>query len=564
MSTALACGNTERGESPPAEAPDDEPDAGPPDSWHSRKFVDVTEQAGIDYEYAPVELLCGGCIPPQVMMGGAAAADYDEDGWVDLFVTRLDAPNILYQNRGDGTFEDVTDRVGLGGTLRSNGAVWADIDNDGDLDLFISIVELTADELGQGRYRLFINDDGKFTDEAVERGVSREGQQVHRGWSAAFGDYDRDGFLDLHLTEWLPRSAIPEGSPVDFNTRLLHNLGGDDPGYFEDTTTMAGVDQADVHPSGVYSFTSAFTDLDGDGWPDLAVAGDFGTSRLFWNNADGTFSDGTRDSNVGTDENGMGIALGDYDRDGDLDWFVSSISCDADCPAARAGTGVGISGNRLYRNEGGRHFTDATDAAGVRDGYWGWGTQFFDYDNDCDLDLILTNGYTFPADIYEQFYQDPMVFWENDGTGEFRERSKQVGLTGTGSGKGLLVFDFDNDGDLDVFVVNNTGPNQLLRNDGGAENGWLEVRLTGTSSNHFGVGARVTVESDGQPPQLRELRSGGQFLGQNGYALHFGLGKLAESPYRLRVTWPSGIEQVVREVEPNQLVDVTEPSDSRP
>jgi hypothetical protein len=384
---------------------------------------------------------------------------------------------------------------------------------------------------------------------------------VHRGWSATFGDYDRDGYLDLHLTEWLPHSAIPEGKTPDFNARLFRNLGTENPGYFEDTTEAAGVDQSLVNASGVYTFASAFADLDADGWPDLAVAGDFGTSRLFWNNGDGTFVDGTEASGVGTDENGMGIALGDHDLDGDLDWFVSSISCPGQCPAAVPETGVGVSGNRLYENRGDRVFVDATDRAGVRDGHWGWGAQFLDYDNDRDLDLIMTNGYTYPVEFYQQFYDDPMMFWQNDGTGSMSEVGSAVGVTGTQSGKGLVVFDYDNDGDQDVFVVNNSGPSQLLRNDGNLGHDFLQVHLTGTQSNRDAVGARVRVEGFSSGTKLvllRELRAGGQFLGQNGHVLHFGLGALTEPIDRVTVLWPSGVEQVLRDVDPNQLLEIIE------
>lgn len=556
---SFGCGRTEQLED---EAPDRA--AGHTAGWHHpdlpdhRQFVDVTLEAGIDYEHAPDYLLCGGCVPPQVMTGGAAASDYDDDGWVDLFVTRLDGPNLLYHNEGDGRFRDVSRDVGLGDSLRSNGAVWADVDNDGDLDLFVSVVELLVEEQGTLYFHLYINDGGQFVDQAIERGVSRRGPQLHRGFTPAFGDYDRDGFLDLYLTEWVPRRAIPDAVPVDFNTRLFRNLGKEQPGYFEDTTDVAGVDQASAHPEGAYSFASAFSDLDDDGWPDLAVVADFGSSRLYWNNGDGTFVDGTQAAGVGTDENGMGIALDDYDQDGDIDWFVSSIACELPCPANISGTGVGVSGNRLYRNEGGRLFTDATDLAELRHGYWGWGTQFFDYDNDRDLDLILTNGYRFPSELYLEFYEDPMRFWENDGSGFFVEQSENLGVSSTASGKGLAVFDYDNDGDLDVFVVNNTGPSQLFRNDGSDERGFLQVRLRGTTSNSHGVGARVTLTSEGLgAPMLRELRASGQFLAQNGYTLHFGLGLGAGRRHELHVRWPSGVEQTV-EVEPNQRIDVIE------
>ncbi len=237
--------------------------------------------------------------------------------------------------------------------------------------------------------------------------------------------------------------------------------------------------------------------MDGDGWQDLVVAGDFNTSRLFWNNRDGTFTDGTDQANVGTDENGMGSAVGDYDGDGDLDWFVTSIHDEKDSCADTL-CSWGGSGNRLYRNEGGRTFSDQTDAAGVRNGGWGWGASFFDYDND---------------------------------------------------------------GDLDLFVVNNAGQPLLYRNDLDSTASWLAVDLVGTLSNRNGIGAKIFVDLDltvTGDELVREIDGGSNFLGQSAFTAHFGLGELDSPIDLIEIRWPGGNVQQLYNVAANQRLTVRE------
>ena len=349
--------------------------------------------------------------------------------------------------------------------------------------------------------------------------------------------------------------------------RLLRNRGAAAPGRFEDVTETAGVSIEHIvgtgknrTTNGVFSFAPRFCDLDNDGWPDLVIASDFSTSRLFWNNGDGTFMDGTASAGVGTDENGMGSAVGDYDADGLLDWFVTSIyDPDDACPRCN----WGASGNRLYRNDGDRRFSHVTDAAGVRNGGWGWGTSFLDYDNDGDLDLIMTNGVDMARedDGERPFRTDPMRLWRNDD-GVFKDVSIPSGITDRQPGKGLLVFDYDNDGDLDVFVVNNPGVPVLYRNDTDGAHGWLRVKLVGTRSNRDGIGARVIVAPDRFDPlraYLREVDGGSNYLGQNERVAHFGLGVVDAPVFRVMVIWPSGAIQELFDVEPNSLLVVVEP-----
>ena len=484
------------------------------------------------------------------MTGGAAAGDFDGDGSTDLLVTRLDGHDLLYRNLGDGTFEEVSAQAGLERwNLQSNGAAWGDIDNDGDLDLFITTV-------GDTRHYLFINDGGVFSEQGIERGVAVDTGDRRIGFSASFGDYDRDGFLDLHVTEWRPSQLVGEAVA---GVRLLRNLGSESPGYFEDVTEAAGVrmegvvsqTQAEL-TEGTFAFGSTFVDLDGDGWPELAVASDFGTSRLFWNNRDGTFTDGTLEANVGTAQNAMGTTFGDYDADGDLDWFVTSIySFSRGSPGGdEEGT---KDGNRLFRNEGGRRFSDATDDADVRDGSWGWGAAFFDADNDGDLDLTMTNGML----MMPGYGADAMRYWENDGRGRFRSMSTASGLDDIEDGKGLLVFDADNDGDLDVFVVNNASEPRFYRNETRGAGRWLRVSLEGTISNRQGLGAQVSVFATGLPEQIREMGVSSHFLGQSEGALHFGLSQA--SSVDLVVRWPaSGLITTLNDVPADSWIRVTE------
>ena len=521
-------------------------------------FSDVTVAAGLTYLQHTAQSPPN-CVFPEPptkcetdrLSGGAAVGDYDRDGWQDLYVTRLDAPDILFRNKGDGSFEDVTVAAGLSTfDLASNGAAFGDVDRDGDLDPFVTVVGAASDSVNSRHY-LFINQgDGSFIEDATSRGADIQPGTQHRGMSVAFGDYDRDGWIDVHVNEWLPVASGPA-------SRLLRNLGDASPGFFEDATIAAGVSL-----DGFNAFSSAFVDLDDDAWPDLVVAADFGTSKLFWNNGDGTFSDGTLAAGVGTDENGMGSTLGDYDGDGDLDWFVTSIFDAAETCSTQT-CNWGYSGNRLYRNDGNRSFTDATDASGVREGFWGWGTAFFDYDNDGDLDLVMTNGVDFPdipADA--AFNNDPMRFWENDGSGIYTETSLLVGLTDTRQGKGLVVFDYDNDGDLDLFIVNNAAGPVLYRNDGGNNADWLRIQTIGTTSNLEGLGAKILVQPVAAGPiQRRDIGVGSHFLGQSERIAHFGLAGPGGAPVHLvTITWPSGQIQNFSNVARNTTLIATEPT----
>jgi hypothetical protein len=299
-----------------------------------------------------------------------------------------------------------------------------------------------------------------------------------------------------------------------------------------------------------YRFSPRFVDLDRDGHQDLAIASDFRTSQLFWNNGDGTFTDGTLPANVGTDNNGMGSTFGDYDGDGDLDWFITNITPDPNVGGPFGGW------NRLFRYDGNRQFTDVTQQAGVRDSRWSWGTTFFDYDNDGDLDLIATNGFTGAG-----WVDDRTFLWQNNN-GVYTDVSDAAGITDTLQGRGLVHLDYDNDGDLDIVIVNNGEAPILYRNDGGNANDHLRLNLEGTASNRDAIGAFITVIPDLAAPTHRmvwEIDGGSSFLSSNERTAHFGLGQSDGTVDLVMIAWPCGLTTQYRSLAANQTVDIVEP-----
>jgi hypothetical protein len=503
-------------------------------AWH---FTDVTAEAGLSYQHG--YLTEPGFREASAGAGGVAAGDYDGDGRVDLYVVRgTIGPNLLFHNRGDGTFEEVGQAAAVALTgVRSSGPLFADLDGDGRLDLFVGGVDGTP-------VSVFRNaGDGTFTDVTAASGIVIPPGRDTFGATAA--DYDRDGDLDLFLTHWVT-------SFFDFtNASSFHLWRNDGAGVFTDVTLPAGI--VPLGPSDTFdSLTANFADIDGDGWPDLLVTGDFFTTRVYRNNRDGTFAFAT-DPSVITDGNGMGAAIGDYDGDGDLDWFVSSIWD----PNGVAEGNWDTTGNRLYRNRGNGTFEDATDAAGVRVGYWGWGSTFQDLDNDGDLDLFEVNGFG-RADIPEtaEFVADPSRLFVNDGAGTFVERAAELGVADTDQGRGVVAFDYDGDGDLDLFVHDSEGPGRLYRNDGGNVLGWLDVSLRGRAPNIEGIGARIRVTANGRT-QLREVRAGSNYVSQDPAVAHFGLGTAPTAT--VEVIWLDGTRSVREKVAANQRLVLDQP-----
>jgi hypothetical protein len=516
------------------------------------EFVDVTIEAGLDLHPgslvgAPVCALddlnapdqTGDYCIPEAYLGAAAAGDYDLDGDLDLYLTRRDGPDRLLANQGDGTFTVID--AGIDVPEPGSSAAWLDVDADGDLDLMVTV-------LGAPHHHLFINaGDGTFADEAIARGVAMDGAHPLVGTGIGAGDYDRDGYLDLFLGEWRPDKHL---GAFGGHNRLLHNLGAASPGVYEDVTDAFGIDLAGLAPivdakDGEYGFAPAFVDFDDDGWPDLALTGDFGTSRLWFNEQGLAFTDVTWDAGVGTERNGMGSTFGDYDGDGDLDWFVSAIWTD-EAPWL---------GHRLYRNEGTRQFTDVTDVYGLRDAGWGWGAAWLDRDHDGDLDLAMAAGWP-----YLGYDADPFRLWDNDGlVGPWPERATELGIDYPAAGRGVLPFDYDGDGDLDLLITGVGREPALYRNDGAAGD-WLQVRAAGVAGDLFGVGVKVAVQvTEAGPVQVRHILGDTQLFGQPPPMAHFGLGEGDEPIASVSVTWPVTGETIVYPDVPRNDVLVVSP-----
>lgn len=481
-------------------------------------FEDATQSAGVTMEHVYVEELHD---PFRQIAGGVASGDVNGNGWPDLYVVGGDgARQYLFLNRGDGTYSEGAHAAGIdfSGQLIS-GPILADTDGDRDLDLFVGTVGFAVDKVP----RLLINDGkGRFIDGSSERRTFPPGPYV----GATFGDYDGDGYLDLFTSHWI---MARDRSELEY---LWRNEGGN---VFRGATNNMGLEIA-VDPdilgaAATMTFTGNFADIDNDGWPDLLVASDYGLSQAFRNLAGITFVDVS--TPVISDENGMGATVGDYDNDGHLDWFVTSIFDPVGDPFGR----WGATGNRLYRNTGAGSFEDTTEVSGVRDGAWGWGACFADFDNDGWLDIFHVNGWY--ATLVDQWVGTPARLFMNNRDGTFTESAQPAGIADRGEGRGVACFDFDRDGDIDVFIANITGPVKLYRNnlDGGGN--FLHVKLVGAPPNTEAIGARISIESAGGLRQIRELRAGSNYLSQDPAVAHFGLDH--ESLVKeVSIRWPFG------------------------
>ena len=484
----------------------------------------LVEGAGLDRQFnsALTEMT-----EAELFSGGLAAADYDADGDVDLYVVGgKSEPNHLFENQGDGTFIDVAASLGVDLLHSGSGPAFSDVDGDGDLDLFIGAVE------GEPYY-LLENREGEYIDVTDASGVAIDTANTV---SATFFDYDSDGYQDLFLAHWgAERETGDDTETVWRNNGDFTFVSASLATGIANGITSLGIDR---------SFTPGFSDIDDDGDRDLLMVSDFNKTQVYVNNGDGTFSN-TTDRKVIVDQAGMGLAIGDYDNDGDMDWFVTSIyNLDEE------GTHFG---NRLYQNHGSVVFEDVTEAAGVADGDWGWATCFADFDNDSYLDIFHVNGW----DRYEDknFTVDQVRFFHSQGDGTFKERATEVGLHDTGQGRGLACFDAERDGDIDLVITNNS-ENHLVyyRNDTENSNHYLGIRLESSGANRFGIGAHITVTTtDGS--QVRELRSGNNYVSQNPFEVHLGLGQAERADVTVR--WPDGEETSAMDVEVDQLLTIT-------
>jgi hypothetical protein len=513
-------------------------------------FANVAREAGLDSV-----TVYGGAASNKYLLEttgtGVAAIDYDGDGRLDLFFVNGStlegfpagrAPtNHLYRNKGDGTFEDVTSKAGLAASGWGQGACVGDYDNDGHDDLFVSY---------WGRNRLYHNrGDGAFDDVTDSAGVANT--RTRWGTGCAFLDYDRDGRLDLFVANYIdldlstaptPDSGLcrykgikvacgPPGLTGGRNA-LYHNRGG---GTFEDVSEQTGITRA----KGTYGLGVSTLDFDNDGWIDLYVANDSNPSALYRNNHDGTFTDigvtsGCAYSQDGKPQAGMGIAIGDYDRNGTMDLFKTNFAGDT---------------STLYSNTGGGFCEDRTFAAGIglNTRWLGWGTGWIDLDNDGWLDLFLTNGHVYPEVSQlrtEAGYKQRKVIYRNLGNGRFADISERLGspVTDPKAGRGSAFGDFDNDGRMDVAIANVNDVPDLFRLTGSAGHHWTTLTLVGTKSNRSAIGARVRCLAGGVT-QWQEVRGGGSYISQNDLRVHFGLGAAARVD-RIEVRWPNGNEEV--------------------
>jgi hypothetical protein len=533
------------------------------------QFVNVAREAGLT-----IPNVWGGADHKRYIIeakgSGLAFFDYDQDGWLDIYLTngtRFDekwAPgqeptSHLYRNNRDGTFTDVTAKSGLARTGWQTGVCVGDYDNDGWDDLFCCF---------WGHNILFHNNgDGTFTDVTRKAGVYDE--RVRWGSGCTFLDYDRDGHLDLFVCNYIQLDPKTTGSPGESascqwkgipvmcgprgltgDTNVLYRNNGD--GTFTDVSQKAGI----LKPGPRYSITAVSTDFDNDGWPDIYVAVDSEPSILFRNNHDGTFTDiavmaGCAYSENGHEQAGMGVGVADYDCDGWFDIFKTNFADDT-C--------------NLYHNNGDGTFSDVTFASGIgiNNQYVAWGCGFVDYDNDGWADIIQVNGHVYPeiaGHAIGQQFKNPRLVYKNLGNGQFKDVSASVGpgIAEHFSSRGAAFGDFDNDGDIDVLVLNMNDVPSLLRNDGGNKQNWIKIKLIGTKCNRTAIGARAHVVT-GNHSQIDEVRSGSSVMSQSDLRLHFGLGK-AQNIDLLEVKWPT-TQKIERftQVKANQILTIREGS----
>jgi enediyne biosynthesis protein E4 len=524
-------------------------------------FRDITDEAGITFEHhsAPEKKYI-----VESMSGGVALFDFDNDGLVDIYLVdslTVDtarnpkaARSALYRNLGNLRFQDVTDKAGVGHPGWGMGVCTADVDGDGFEDLYVTALG------GNHLYRN--NHDGAFADITEKAGVAGG------GWSAGcgFADYDRDGRLDLFVSRYvkLDLDNLPEfgkgktcehrGIKVQCGPRglpgmtdlLFHNEGN---GRFTEVGEKAGVSD----PRAYFGLGIAWFDFNQDGWPDLYVANDSTPSFLYQNQKDGTFKEvafpmGVAVSEDGAEQGGMGLAIGDYDNSGRLSVYKTNFAEEY---------------NSLYRNEG-DHFTDvsfSSRSAASSLPFVGWGTSFFDYDNDGLLDIITINGHVYPQMDQVRLgasagYHQRKLLYHNAGDGSFDEVAAQFGsvVTGERVSRGLAVGDLDNDGRLDLVINDLDGRPQVLHNELQGAGNWLSVKLRGKGQNRDAVGAVVAVKA-GKLSLMRLVQSGTSYISQDDMRRHFGLGseKQADS---IEVRWPDGTITKKENVKANQIVEI--------
>jgi enediyne biosynthesis protein E4 len=534
-------------------------------------FLDVATQSGLN-----AKTVYGGEGHNEYLLEttgcGVAFYDYDQDGWLDIFLVngwRLEGfahghePTChLFKNNRDGTFTDVTKKAGLARSGWGQGCCVGDYDNDGHDDLFVSYY---------GQNALFHNNgDGTFTDVTAKAGLAQSRLRWNSG--CAFLDYDRDGHLDLFVGNYidldLKTAPVPESGPCLYKgimvacgppglpagkNLLYHNNGN---GTFIDVSDKAGMGNT----AGNYALGVAVADLDNDGWPDIYVANDSTAATLYRNQKDGTFKDEAIESGAafspdGKPQAGMGVAIGDYNRDGNLDIVKTNFAGDTDS---------------LYKNLGDGTFEDHTyiSGLGINTRLLGWGVGFFDMDNDGWLDILVANGHVYPevsSSRTEAPYAEHKYLYRNLRNDRFEEVTDKAGpgITAAVAARGCAFGDYDNDGDIDIAVNCVNSLPQVLRCDSQWKRSWIKIKTIGVQSNRTGIGARVKVvaKTDPKSPQalsqIDEVRSGGSYYSQNDLRLHFGLDQ-AKSVDLVEIRWPSGQVDSYKNLDVNRLYTVRE------
>ncbi len=526
-------------------------------------FVDVARRVGIEHGHhlsdeLQTDYLRGVSYPTSDLIriiSGATSCDIDGDGFLDVVTLGGEQGARVFLGTGDGNFADATDSMELELDPLSSGPMCWDYDGDGYMDLLVA-------GIGEDKVRLLRNREGAaFTDATSESGLVSGAPTV----GANYADFDGDGDFDLILARW--GQFYTPGDEGTITTRAGITWRND-AGTFVDVTAAFSppLRRTRMTANGELSettFAPNFADIDADGDPDLLLVQDFGTSAILRNDSGDEleFSDIT-DRTVINEENGMGAAVADYDNDGDLDWFVTSIYAD-ESPLY-----VTRTGNRLYENLGNGEFADVTEAAGIRRGSWGWGACFADFNNDGLLDIFHVNGWGAigPQDpsAYVEFEEDQarLFLQTTDPPKTFVPAASQAGIADDGQGRGVVCFDFDDDGDQDVLIANQAGPHRLYQNaldptDGGGGN-YVSVWLRGPTTNLVGIGARVTIETE-TGEQFRTITSSNNFVSQDPPVAHFGLGAI-RTVAKVSVDWPHTNKQsVLTNVRANQRITIDAP-----
>jgi enediyne biosynthesis protein E4 len=524
-------------------------------------FTNVREPAGITFQHDSTTTANKNYI--ETMGNGLGWIDYDQDGLLDLYLVQTAETewykpprplrSALYHNNGDGTFTDVTEKAGVGAAgLYGQGVAVGDYDNDGFPDLYVT---------GYNRAILYHNNgNGTFTDVTATAGVADRDQ-----WSTSAGwfDYDKDGYLDLlvcNYIQWTADNNIWCGEhrpgyraychPDNYRGQRLRLYHNNRDGTFTDVSDKSGVSKPEAKALGV-----VLVDLNNDGWPDIFVANDTWPNFLFLNRKDGTFEDvsfisGVAASESGRYEAGMGTDSADIDGDGWFDLFVTHLDLEI---------------SRLYRNNHDETFDDISVAAGFSDKavafLSGVSAKFMDYDNDGLIDIFQSNGSMLDnIHLYhsEERFMQPKLMYRNLGTGKFGVVSDQLGpdFMHPVVGRGLAVSDFDNDGDLDIALCSWGDYPELLRNDGGNANHWLEVMLVGSKSNRDGIGTALKLVSEGFT-QYQQAKGGMSYMSASDHRIHFGLGQ-RKTIKSLEITWPSGTVDNLTNVPIDQIITVKE------